>query len=444
MPLSIGDKIGHYEVLSLLGQGGMGEVYRARDATLDRDVAIKVLPQALARDRNGSHDLSGRPESSLARPSKHRTYLRDSGLEDSRGLFLALIDGPTLADRIEAGPLPLHEAVAISKQIIEALEYAHDRGVVHRDLKPANVKITHEGVVKVLDFGLAKVLEDEPPPSSSLANSPTLTMGHTRAGVILGTAAYMSPEQAVGRTADRRSDIFSFGAVLFEMLAGQRAFPGNTTPDILEAVVKSEPDWSRLPAGTPAYLRRLLERTLMKDRKQRMQAIGEARIALENPEDPPAASLHHRTPKWSWAIAGVFALLAAAVAFVHFRETQPESQVVQTAILPPEKSTFTSGVDSGPMALSPDGRRIVFAATGEGGKSQLWIRPLDAATAQPIPGSAGERFLLVAGQPLRRLLCGREAQEDRHGWGAAGDTGRRFESTRLGVELQRHHCLCSE
>ena len=179
--------------------------------------------------------------------------------EDSRGLVLALIEGPTLADRIAAGPLPLDEAIAIAKQIIEALEYAHDRGVVHRDLKPANIKITPEGVVKVLDFGLAKVLEDEPPPSS-LANSPTLTLGHTRAGVILGTAAYMSPEQAVGRPVDRRSDIFSFGAVLYEMLTGKRAFAGATTPDVLEAVVKNDPDWSALPAGTPAYLRRLLER----------------------------------------------------------------------------------------------------------------------------------------------------------------------------------------
>jgi serine/threonine protein kinase len=317
--------------------------------------------------------------------------------EDSRGLVLALIEGPTLADRIEAGPVPIEEAVAISKQIIEALEYAHDRGVVHRDLKPANIKITPEGVVKVLDFGLAKVLEDEPPASSSLGNSPTLTMGHTRAGVILGTAAYMSPEQAVGRTVDRRSDIFSFGAVLFEMLAGKRAFPGTTTPDILEAVVKSDPDWSKLPSGTPPYLRRLLERTLAKDRRQRMQAIGEARIALESVLESPESgvsypSLQHKTPKWSWAIACVFALLAAAIAFVHFRETPPESQIVRTAILPPEKSAFSSEADGGPMALSPDGKHIVFFATGEDGKNGLWIRPLDATTAQPVQGSEGGSF----------------------------------------------------
>src|ERR1700686_201609 len=251
MPLAAGDKLGHYEVLSLLGQGGMGEVYRARDTKLKRDVAIKVLPTVVFRDpeRMARFQREAQVLASLDHPNiGHIHGIVDS--EDSRGLVLALIEGPTLADRIEAGPIPLDEAISIAKQIIDALEYAHDRGVVHRDLKPANVKITPDGVVKVLDFGLAKVLEDEPAPSS-LSNSPTLTLGHTRAGVILGTAAYMSPEQAVGRTVDRRSDIFSFGAVLFEMLTGKRAFGGTAAPDVLEAVVKSDPDWSALPAHTP-------------------------------------------------------------------------------------------------------------------------------------------------------------------------------------------------
>ena len=291
MPLTPGTRLGHYEILAPLGAGGMGEVYRASDTQLGRDVALKVLPATFLRDpdRMVRFQREAQVLASLDHSNIGHIYgIVDS--EDSRGLVLALIEGPTLADRIEVGPLPLDEAIAISKQIIEALEYAHDRGVVHRDLKPANVKITPEGVVKVLDFGLAKVLEDEPT-ESSLMNSPTLTVGHTRAGVILGTAAYMSPEQAVGRTVDRRSDIFSFGAVLYEMLTGQRAFGGATTPDVLEAVVKNDPDWSKLPAGTPAYLRRLLERTLAKDRKQRLQAVGEARIALENPQvEEPVSS----------------------------------------------------------------------------------------------------------------------------------------------------------
>jgi serine/threonine protein kinase len=241
MPISPGDKLGPYEILAAIGAGGMGEVYKARDTTLKRDVALKVLPTSFLRDpeRMARFQREAEVLASLDHPNiGHIHGIVDS--EDSRGLVLALIEGPTLADRIEAGPLPLDEAIAISKHIIEALEYAHDRGVVHRDLKPANIKITPEGVVKVLDFGLAKVLEDEPlPSSSSLANSPTLTMGHTRAGVILGTAAYMSPEQAVGRPVDRRSDVFSFGAVLYEMLTGTRAFGGATTPDVLEAVVKN-------------------------------------------------------------------------------------------------------------------------------------------------------------------------------------------------------------
>src|SRR5712691_6375099 len=281
MPLCVGDKFGHYEILALLGEGGMGEVYRARDTTLKRDVALKVLPAAFLRDpeRMARFQREAEVLASLDHPNIGPIY----GLVDSpdfRALVLALIEGPTLADRIEAGPLPQEEALAIARQIIEALEYAHERGVIHRDLKPANIKINPDGVVKVLDFGLAKVLEDEPP-ASSMANSPTLTLGHTRAGVILGTAAYMSPEQAVGRPVDRRSDIFSFGAVLYEMLTGTRAFAGPTTPDVLEAVVKSDPDWAKLPAGLPSAVERLLRRCLVKDRKQRLQAIGEARIVLE-------------------------------------------------------------------------------------------------------------------------------------------------------------------
>src|SRR4051812_37546146 len=233
MPLSVGDKLGHYEVLSLLGQGGMGEVYRARDTQLKRDVALKVLPATFLHDpeRMARFQREAEVLASLDHRNMGPIYgMADS--EDSHGLVLALIEGPTLADRIEAGPLPQAEAITIAKQIVEALEYAHHKGVVHRDLKPANVKITPEGVVKVLDFGLAKVLEDERPQPSG-ADSPTLTLGHTQGGVILGTAAYMSPEQAVGKRADRRSDIFSFGVLLFEMLTGTRPFAGGTAGEML-------------------------------------------------------------------------------------------------------------------------------------------------------------------------------------------------------------------
>ncbi len=333
MPLQPGDKLGPYTVLSLLGVGGMGEVYRANDTKLDRQVAIKVMPEALARDpeRLARFEREAKVLASLDHTNIGHIYgLVDS--TESRGLVLALIEGPTLADQIAVGALPFEDALRIAAQICDALEYAHDRGVVHRDLKPANIKITPDGVVKVLDFGLAKVLEDEPSPGALMTNSPTLTIGHTRAGTILGTAAYMSPEQAVGRPVDRRTDIFSFGAVLYEMLTGKRAFTGNTTPDVMEAVVKFDPDWSLLPAGTPPYLRRLLERMLTKDRKQRLQAIGEARIALENPEWgklqlaadlQSAQSAPSRFGKIATAVAALSTLAAIGLSIGYYRATRP-------------------------------------------------------------------------------------------------------------------------
>jgi Tol biopolymer transport system component/tRNA A-37 threonylcarbamoyl transferase component Bud32 len=401
MPLSLGDKLGHYEVISLLGQGGMGEVYKARDNTLKREVALKVLPASFLRDpdRMGRFQREAEVLASLDHPNIGPIYgIIDS--EDSRGLVLALIDGPTLADQIALGPLPLDDALSIAKQIVDALEYAHDRGVVHRDLKPANIKITPEGAVKVLDFGLAKVLEDEVAPASDgvLANSPTLTLGHTRAGMILGTAAYMSPEQAIGRPVDRRSDIFSFGAVLFEMLTGKRAFAGTTPPDLLEAVVKSDPDWTALPAGTPAYLRRLLERALTKDRKQRLQAIGEARIAIANPTRQGGDSLDVgqaiSSPaglrRWLWPVVAAIATLALIVAGVLlYNATRPAPlrPLIRVNIDVDDGTPLTRATAGNMLALSPDGARLALTLRGADGKVRLYTRLLNQSQATPLAGT---------------------------------------------------------
>jgi len=405
--LTSGTRLGHYEILGPLGAGGMGEVYRASDSQLRRVVALKVLPATFLRDAQSIFRFQREAQvlASLDHPNIGQIY----GIAESEGLralVLALIEGPTLADRIAAGPLTPDEAIAISQQIIAALEYAHDRGVIHRDLKPANIKITPDGVVKVLDFGLAKVLEDEA--ESSLMNSATLPAGPTRAGMILGTPAYMSPEQALGRPVDRRSDIFAFGAVLYEMLSGRRAFAGATAPDVLEAVVKSELDWSKLPPGTPSYLRRLLERALAKDRRQRLQAIGEARIALQNPqlEEPPLPAGAPSRPVQRRQIitaaalalvsgAAIAALILGALAYTrHLLVVSPQQVTRFLMGLEPADSILGSpdtNQQARPtrtaLAWSPDGRTLVFGG-GRAGAEQLYMRRLDRLQATPLGGTA--------------------------------------------------------
>src|ERR1700683_3659961 len=255
MALSIGTKLGPYEILAAIGAGGMGEVYRARDSKLGRDVALKVLPEAFARnaERMARFQREAKVLASLSHPNIAPIY----GLEDSsatHGLVMELIEGPTLADRIGSGPIPIEESLRIAKQICDALEYAHERGIVHRDLKPANVKVTTEDAVKVLDFGLAKALDGDAG-AGDVATSPTITRMATMQGVLIGTAAYISPEQAKAKTVDRRADIWGFGCVLYEMLTAKQAFDGDTITDILAAVIKEEPDLSQLPAGTPARVR---------------------------------------------------------------------------------------------------------------------------------------------------------------------------------------------
>jgi hypothetical protein len=280
MALTLGTRVGPYEILAPLGAGGMGEVYRARDAKLGRDVALKVVSEPFARDaeRMARFEREAKVLASLNHPNIASIY----GLEDSgatRALVMELVEGLTLADRLKSGPIPIDEALRIAKQICEALEYAHERGIVHRDLKPANVKVTNDDAVKVLDFGLAKAVECDAS-SVDIATSPTITR-MTQAGVLLGTAAYMSPEQARGKAVDRRADIWAFGCVLYEMLTGKMAFQGESVTDTLAAVIHMEPDWSRLPAAAPARVRVLLQRCLLKDPKQRLRDIGEARISLD-------------------------------------------------------------------------------------------------------------------------------------------------------------------
>jgi serine/threonine protein kinase len=282
-----GTYLGPYEIRSALGAGGMGEVYRGRDTRLGRDVAIKVQRPAVAQYTDSQARLPR--EAHLLSSLNHPRIASIYGLEDSGGvsaLVLELVEGPTLADRIAQGPLPLDEAVPIAIQIAEALEAAHEKGIIHRDLKPANIKIRPDGSVKVLDFGLARALDaaSEPSAASNLTQSPTLTSPPmmTGVGVILGTAAYMSPEQARGRPVDARGDVWSFGCVLFEMLSGRPAFDGESLADVLGAIVKSEPDWSRIRSETPAVVRALLRQCVQKPANKRLRDIADARIALED------------------------------------------------------------------------------------------------------------------------------------------------------------------
>src|SRR6266852_499976 len=281
MAIAPGTHLGPYEITAAIGAGGMGEVYRARDAKLGRDVALKVLPEAFAHDadRMARFQREATLLAALNSPNIASIY----GLEDSggtRALVMELVEGPTLAERISQGPIPIDETLRIAKQICEALEYAHERGIVHRDLKPANVKLTHGDAVKLLDFGLAKAL-DGYVTSVDIENSPTITQMRTQAGGLFGTAAYMAPEQANGRPADLRSDIWAFGCVLYELLTLRMVFHGESVASTLAAVLKEEPDWSVLPAATPVRVRILLRQCLQKDPKQRLQAIGDGRIALD-------------------------------------------------------------------------------------------------------------------------------------------------------------------
>jgi serine/threonine protein kinase len=383
MVLSAGTRLGSYQILAPIGAGGMGEVYKARDTKLDREVAIKVLPAALARDpeRLGRFEREAKILASLNHPNIAQIYAIEE-VNGVRALAMELVPGQTLKC-----PLPFEEALRIAGQIADALEAAHDKGVVHRDLKPANIMITPAGSVKVLDFGLAAVTQPSAAPASGdPSQSPTLTMGATQAGMILGTAAYMSPEQASGQPVDKRADIWSFGVVLWEMLTGERLFTGDTIAHILAAVLQTPIDFEKLPPSTPRAIRDLLKRCLDRDVKTRLRDIGEARIAIQNPVPEPVTPSapapppsRDRMERFLWpAIAALAIAITLIVSVVHFREAPPPADVIQFSIPSPERSSFVSWVE-----ISPDGKYLAYSAPKDGPPT-LWVRPLNSQQARPL------------------------------------------------------------
>ena len=380
--------IAHYRITAKLGEGGMGEVYRATDTKLNREVAIKIIPAAFAQDadRMARFTREAQVLASLNHPNIAAIY----GVED-RALVLELVPGPTLAERIAEGPIPLEEALPIARQISEALEYAHEKGIIHRDLKPANIKVTPEGRVKVLDFGLAKALGNDAIPADP-ASSPTLTMRATLAGVIMGTAAYMAPEQARGGAADRRSDIWAFGAVFYEMLTGRQTFSGDTVSDTLAAVLRADLDWAALPKETPAPIQRLLRRCLTRDRKRRLADMADARLDIEEalagsaepaePELVPAVPVVRHHARW-WMAQPRRSADAGGAVRGPFRETPPRPAAVR----------FPGAAATGGRQLILHGAvagwpKLAFTASGKAAASLFWwVRALDSLEARALAGT---------------------------------------------------------
>ena len=383
-------------ILAPLGAGGMGEVWRAKDTALDREVAIKLLPAQFAADpeRLARFDREAKVLASLNHPHVAAIH----GLHEADGqpfLTMELVEGEDLAQRLVRGPLPVEEALAIARQIAEALEYAHDRGIVHRDLKPANIKISPEGDAKVLDYGLAKAMVGDPSlsgPVSTPTMLPTITNAATAAGVILGTAAYMSPEQARGRPVDKRADIWAFGCVLWEMLTARRAFDGETVTDVLAAVVTRDPDQSLLPSATPSSVRRLLGRCLDKNARTRLRDMGEARIVLattgKNETAGTAADVVAAPvtrARWAWLAGAALALVAgAALGRFALAPSVPSARAFEFDVSAPGLR-----IETGSLALSPDGSMLVFDAKDKDGLRHLCLRSMNAIEARVLPGTAG-------------------------------------------------------
>ena len=452
MSVQAGQVLLHYRLVEMIGEGGMGVVWKAIDTTLDREVAVKILPEALATDaeRLARFEREAKVLASLNHPNVATVHGFHEAPSTSSGpairfLVMELVSGETLEQRLNRGAMPLDEALPVARKIAEGIEYAHERGIVHRDLKPANVKLTADGGVKVLDFGLAKAIAGDPSgsgPTSTPTVMPTLTSMGTVAGMILGTAAYMSPEQARGGTIDRRADVWAFGAVVFEMLTGRRAFEGDTVSDTLASVLRAPVEWDLLPTTTPPSVVRLLKRCLERDSKKRLRDIGEARIALDSvgadPENAPqpaaAAAGPAKRPIVAWALFAIASVAAAALAITIAMQKAPEARVVRFTVPPDEKLTRLDW-----PRLSPDGRMLAFQGTDAAGKQAIWIRPVDSLTAYPLAGtesatgrpfwSPDSRFLAYfEGRQLKKIpVAGGPAQTigeaDNGADGSWGTTG---------------------
>ena len=393
----IGERIAHYEITGKLGEGGMGEVYRATDTKLNREVALKIVPEQFAADsqRMGRFQREAEVLASLDHPNIGAIH----GIEEygsTRALVLQLIEGPTLADRIKQGPLPQDEALSIALQVAEALESAHEQGIIHRDLKPANIKLTPEGQVKVLDFGLAKAMETEITSSPDLSKSPTLSMAATQAGMILGTAGYMAPEQTRGLAADRRVDIWAFGVVFYEMLTGRKAFEGEDLSMVMAAVMMKEPEWENLPTGLPKPIEELIERCLRKDPNLRVQSIGDVRIGIQEYLADPTPAVEQdaavvapggsRGPLLlaSGLLAGLVVGAAALWALTP-EAAAPKPLRLSVAMTKDEPLQTDQGASN---VLSPDGRRVAYATgTTDAQSGRLYIRSLDQLEGEFLAGT---------------------------------------------------------
>ncbi len=424
MGLSAGTRLGPYEVVSAIGAGGMGEVYRARDTRLKRDVALKVLPDQFSRDPDRLARFQR--EAELLASLNHSNIAAVYGLESADGvnsIAMELVDGPTLADMLARGPLGVRDALNIARQVADALEAAHSRGVVHRDLKPSNIKVTPDGKVKVLDFGLAKMLTaaEASPSSLSMSLSPTMSLQTQSGGVILGTAPYMSPEQARGKVVDSRTDVWAFGCVLYEMLTGRRAFAGETVTDVLAAVIATEPDWKTLPATVSPAVQKLIRRCLEKDASRRFHHIADVRLEIEDalsgrtPAD--AVVIQKKASPWvlwsGWAVAAMFAFTAFLMFILWWGTvSRPvDRPVTRLELNLPDGVELTSHA-SNVLAISPDGRRLAYVGI-QNGLRRTYLRNLDERTTRALEGTDGSVgcFFSPDGQSLGIVSNAREIKK---------------------------------